>query len=310
MGKLKKQWFLIVNVILAITSLVIYIMYIMGASGEESAANKKLETGRKALENLARSKPTEAWYAALDSNVKSLEVERDAILKPLKASDDLIHRYFDLDNRDSIVMTLSEGRYPEFKEMLQEKWNSLARRFSAEKSPFVCKAEVLTSLEPKWLRTAETPGRASEASEAMKRYWIVLETLEILENIGVFGLDKLSVSEVSEDPLYANNGKPFWGIRKIQLTVSLESKKVIELMKMIHESPLLFRLTGFEIKNEMIVPEGVASTADYVVFDGVERQKCTFDLDHYDLVQEGEELIMEAGVAKGSQIDNRRVGRR
>ena len=310
MGHIKKNWFLILNGLILLATLVVFVLGVMGSSSAEATAIKNIESGCKNLEALAKKKPTKEWYALLDSKVAALESDKKAILSPLLISDNLIHRFFDLNNREIIVSTPIVGRYPEFKEMMQEKWLALSKRFCLENAPFSCKPEILTALEPTWLRTAVTPGKASEVSDAMKRYWITLEVFDIFDKVGLISLEKMAMGPLSEDPNYAYGGKPFWGVRTLEITLHLESHKIHKLLKMFHDSALLFRVVGINVKNEFSAPSGVTSNADYVVFDGIERQALSLVVQHYDYVQEGEELVLEAGIAQGINANNARSGRR
>lgn len=310
MKKFKKNWFILLNSLIALATLVVFIIGVMGASSAQDALTKSIEAGCRNLDGLAKKKPTPEWYALLESKVKALESEKKDILSPLLISDNLIHRFFDINNRDLIVATPIDGRYTEFKEMMQDKWKLLSERFCIEKGPFLCKPELLTALEPHWLRTAETPSKALEVSESMKRYWITLEVLEILEKVTLFSIEKIAMGPLSEDPNYANSGKPFWGVRSLDLTLHMDSKKIKNLLKMFHESSLLFRVVGIQIKNEFSAPLGIESNADYVVFDGIERQAVSLVVLHYDYVQDGEELVMEAGIAPGIKANNVGRGRR
>ena len=291
MDKLKKTWFLIVNVAVALTTLVIYFLYVSGASDREAEVVEKLDRSRRVVTSLARQKPTPAWFEQLDKNVEQVTKEKETLFNRLGERDDLLDVFYSLEDRSQTTTSIPPaGRYPEFKELMQVKWSQLNTQYCSEGSKFFCAPAVLTGLEPSWLRSVQTPASELQVREAMKRYWITKEILEVLSEHGILSLSAFDLGKNVAFDQYKRGDQLFWGVRDVKLVARIDAKKFSELMSAFHSSEFKFRVLSFDLKNVIDSPSGVTSDVNFVSFRDPESQEMTLRLSHFDLVQEGEVL--------------------
>jgi len=157
---------------------------------------------------------------------------------------------------------------------------------------FRCNSSTLGQLEPSWLRNDEVPKTELELLDAMKTYWITLELLRVFEVVDIDALLNIEISPSMQTEAYKLGEGMFWAYRQVTAQVELGVGKTENLLKEIHDSPLLFRAIGFDQRNLVDLPEGVSSDAPHVSFDGLPaRQRLVLQLWHFDFVQDGEVLV-------------------
>jgi hypothetical protein len=310
MDKLKENWFLMVNVSIFLATLIIFFMYVVGATGREGDMVDKLDRSRRVVTSLAREKPTPAWFELLDDNVAAVSDEKKILSNLLKDRDELLDVFYSLEDRSQATKSIpSTRRYPEFKELMQAKWSALIARYCSQGSPYSCASSVLTVLEPSWLRSVHTPASELQVRESMKRYWISTEILKILSAHGTQGLSTFELGKNVSHEQYKKGDQLFWGVRDIKLVARIKAEKFSELLRAFHESDFKFRVLSFDLKNVIDSVPGVTSDVTFVSFRDPETHDIVLNLSHYDLVQEGEVLSFGGeGAAPNAGIQN--AGRR
>ncbi len=162
------------------------------------------------------------------------------------------------------------------------------------KGPFICPRAVLAALEPKWLREPVAL-TLDQAREAQKRYWIIEHLLGIFKEVPILALKAMIIQDEQLEPGAELNGQPFWSSRGVGCSLEISHHNAIELMRRIHQSPLLLRVVGFRQRNLNTAPPGVQSDAVFVSFSedpGVELQLI---LKHYDLLGSAEAESIKKG---------------
>lgn len=313
MDAVKKYGLVVLNAVIFVATLTIYFLYVAGASDAEAELEKKLERSSQNLSSLARQKPTPAWYEALESDKGLLVEEKAKLLAPILSADAPLDQFFSLDDREAKVQDApTAGRYPEFKELMQAKWTALLEKHQGEEAELLCDGDVFKSVEPSWLRSIQTPSTGLQVSEAMKKYWITEEVVNILEQNGVKLLKNINISINKEHESYKKGEQLFWGFRDLELEVVGDSKQLSALIRAFHESALRFRFVGFDLENVIETPNGVKSNAQFVSFTDPELQTMRLKLMHFDYIKDGEALSFTDATGGGASSSGQtpRRGRR
>lgn len=305
MAALKQYGFAIFNGVVLLATLIVYFLFISGRGEQVASAEKKLDKDLRSFSSLMKGKPTQAWYALVEENKKKLEDAAMDLEAPLLKADSHISRFFDLEQRSELTDEIPQPNYyQEFKELMAEKWNALSSAFSGKGGPFGYASESLKKLEPSWLRNESSPSGEQDVVDSMKKYWIVVELLELLSEQKILVLDELGVGDVVVDPLYQLGAEPFWGYRPILIKGRLQVGKEEGLFRAFHYSKHRFRVLGFTFDNVQTAPQGVTSNAPFVSFQDPEILDFELRLNHYDYRNEGESLV----AAKEEEVGRR--GRR
>jgi hypothetical protein len=311
MKVIKQYGYLILNILLACGTMYFFFTGVLGFGDRLEKKEEGLTRHERQLRSLSRQKPDPSWYEGVDENLAALELEKQSVLERLVLADERIEKYYDLDSREQLTDLLPTGRYAEFKEMLQEKWNHLRR---GDDLTLKWDKKMLLSLEPKWLRSSQTPSRGIDVEEAMKRYWIVKELLGLMDATGAVDLLELNCTKPSESLSHQVVGKPFWFYRDLMVTVVLPSGLVRETLESVHDSEFLFRTVGYKIENQKSRLPDVVTDADFLSFDNNHLVKLSLGLRHYDLVRDDGDIAdfktYASGVALPSGSKSGRRSRR
>lgn len=312
MNIVKQYGYLTLNIVLGCGTLFFLFTGILGFGENLEKQEEGLGRYERQLRSLSRNKPDSSWYDDVNENLAALELEKKGVLERLWSADDHIEKYYDLDNRASLTDSAPADRYTEFKEMLQEKWDELNQGGGLT---LKWGDKTLLPLEPKWLRNSQTPSRAIDVEEGMKRYWIVKEILTIMDRVRATELLELSCSKPMESPYHQVSGQSFWFYRNLKVTVVLPSEAVRQALDRVYESEFLLRTVGFKIENQKSTLPDVTTDAEFLSFDDEHYVKLSLDLRHYDLVRDGGDIadfkMYAAGLASPTASNNgRRVRRR
>ena len=309
MAGLKKYGFLIVNGVILLVTLILYFASVSGRRSELEKVEKKLERDRKALVTLASRKPTQRWYDIVESNIEQVKGGLQSIENGPKLADKSIHRFFDLNNPAKVTEEApARNAYSVFKEMMVKKWDNLIGAFSGEEGPYGLPSKVLTSLEPKWLRSQVPPTHESQVVTAMKSYWLTTEILEILAEKKVEQLQVLGISDLLRTSSYKFSEKEFWGYRKIEIEGRIDLQGVEELFQVFSGPDKLYRVTGFSFENVSAPPLGVYTNATFLRFRDAKPQRFKLSLMHFDYLSEGESF--EGAAMPTEKVTDQRRRRR
>lgn len=308
MNFLKQYWFSLLNGIVLLSSLIFYFVAVAGQASLQEESVDTIEREGRLIRNIMRKKPTSEWYKSHQENLAQLEAEQKQILMNYISKDKPLELFFSLNQPDVNVAQIPDSRDRLiFKEIMAKKWDQLIKKYGIgkddekEKKGFWCSKNVLTALEPSWLRNTSNPKSDREIVESQKRYWIVQEVLEILEANKVRRLEKFHLNSPQSHKEFQYEGKDVWLSRKLEFDVQVDSKSVFALMQAIYNSRLRFRVTAFEQENLVMKPLGVSSDAIFVTFKKDPLVLLKLQLHHYDFIQDGEELYLEEQSGQGNR---------
>lgn len=149
--------------------------------------------------------------------------------------------------------------------------------------PFLCKRDILRSLQPAWLREA-VPLNIFMIKDAQKTYWIAEHVFSILEGAGLSQLSELKIQDDHREANAEQGAVPFWTARDLELEVLIPHAQIRALLQKIHDSPMLLRLTGLSQQDLAAPPKGVECNVPFVSFRENSPVGLKLFLRHYDLI--------------------------
>ena len=326
MKKLKEHWFGLLNGFIFLLALAFYFIEVSGLKAEKEKIEQSLISTTRNLRQLTTQRPTMMWLQQTEANKKSLETELFNVRVDIEKADMLIEGFISTEDANAIVFKLPAVQDRRiYKDILARKWQELADKYcqkdvankgaaengevvdgalkaraSLDGKPFLCGVEVPGKLEPTWLRNAENPSSDQDVSESQKRFWIAREIFKICEEAGVLELQSLQLNEVVQSGAYQFKDQAVFQHRDVTLVVVLQVDKTMPMMKQVHDSPLLFRITGFQQDNQIAAPAGVRSNVEFLHFTKGESAKVqlTLNIRHFDYLQPNE-LTAAASGAEG-----------